>query len=201
MELKLKPILQTLERRRYQRVAISLLGRYMLEDKREFPCQTADMSPGDVGLIAPVRGKIGERVVAYLDQIGRIEGKIVRYTERGFALRLNLPLVKREKIANQLTWLINRDALGMPEDRRHERVVPHLRHAIMKVEGDREYIVRLIDISMSGAAVSTTAKPTIGARVLLGQTPGQVVRLFEGGVGITFDAMITAENFDENIKL
>src|ERR1700691_5228423 len=115
MTLKLKPIQKSLERRRHQRVAISLLGRYMLEDKREFPCQTADMSPGDVGLIAPVRGKIGERVVAYLDQIGRIEGKIVRFTERGFALRLNLPLVKREKIANQLTWLINRDALGMLE--------------------------------------------------------------------------------------
>jgi hypothetical protein len=201
MNLKLKPILKTSERRRFQRVAISLLGRYMLEDKREFPCETTDMSPGDVAIIAPVRGEIGERVVAYLDQIGRIEGRIARYTERGFALRLSLPPVKREKIANQLTWLINRDALGMPEDRRHERVVPHLRHAIMKIEGDREYIVRLVDISMSGAAVSTTAKPAVGAKVVLGQTPGYVVRMFDGGLGITFDEMITVENFDENIKL
>jgi PilZ domain len=201
MTPKLKPLQKPLERRRHQRVAIALVGRYMLEDKREFSCQTTDMSPGGVALVAPVRGQIGERVVAYLEQIGRIEGKIARHTERGFALQLNLPFVKREKIANQLTWLINRDALGMPEDRRHERIVPHLRHAILKIEGDREHVVKLIDVSMSGAAVSTPAKPAVGTRVVLGKTSGHVVRIFEGGFAVAFDEMITAENFDENIKL
>jgi len=28
----------TIEKRRYQRVKVDLLGRYMLEDRREFPC-------------------------------------------------------------------------------------------------------------------------------------------------------------------
>jgi len=27
------------ERRRFQRVSVNLLGRYMLADRREFPCQ------------------------------------------------------------------------------------------------------------------------------------------------------------------
>lgn len=31
--------------RRHQRVKVSLLGRYMLSDRREYPCQTVDMSP------------------------------------------------------------------------------------------------------------------------------------------------------------
>ena len=34
------------ERRRFRRVKLSVLGRYMLEDRREFPCQTIDISPG-----------------------------------------------------------------------------------------------------------------------------------------------------------
>ena len=34
------------DNRRYQRVKVDLLGRYMLEDRREFPCQVIDMSPG-----------------------------------------------------------------------------------------------------------------------------------------------------------
>ena len=34
------------ERRRFQRVRVNLLGRYMLADRREFPCQITDMSPG-----------------------------------------------------------------------------------------------------------------------------------------------------------
>ncbi len=201
MKLKLKPLQKSSERRRHQRVAIALLGRYMLEDKREFPCQTIDMSPGGVSVIASVRGKLGERVVAYIDQIGRVEGKIARHTERGFAIQLNLPYAKREKIANQLTWLVNRDALGMPEDRRHERIVPYRQHAILKIEGDREHVVRLIDVSVSGAAISTPAKPAIGTKVVLGQTPGHVIRIFEGGLAVSFDKMITAEHFDENIRL
>ena len=34
------------EKRRFQRVRVNLLGRYMLADRREFPCQVLDMSPG-----------------------------------------------------------------------------------------------------------------------------------------------------------
>src|SRR5664280_362362 len=34
------------ERRRPQRVKVNLLGRYMLADRREFPCQVVNMSPG-----------------------------------------------------------------------------------------------------------------------------------------------------------
>jgi hypothetical protein len=33
------------ERRRFQRVKVNLLGRYMLSDRREFPCHVANMSP------------------------------------------------------------------------------------------------------------------------------------------------------------
>lgn len=201
MNLKLKPLQKSSERRRHQRVEIALLGRYMLEDKREFPCQTVDMSVGGVALAAPVRGDIGARVVLYLDQIGRVEGRIVRLTDRGFALQMSLPLVKQEKIANQLTWLINRDSLGMPEDRRHERIVPYRRHSILKVDGDREHVVKLIDLSVSGAAMSTSARAAIGAKALLGQTPGTIIRAFDGGLAIMFDRAIPVERFDENIKL
>ncbi len=201
MDLNVKPIQKPIERRRHQRVEISLLGRYMLEDKREFPCVTTDMSPGGVACIASVRGTIGERVVVYLDQIGRVEGKIVRQTDRGFALALSLPYAKREKIANQLTWLVNRDILSLPEDRRFERIVPLRRHSILRLNGESEHVVKLIDVSMSGAAISTAIKPAVGAKALLGQTSGQVVRVFDGGFAIAFDQMIAADRFDENIKL
>ena len=42
------------ERRRHQRVKVNLLGRYMLADRREFPCQVINMSPGGIALVAPV---------------------------------------------------------------------------------------------------------------------------------------------------
>jgi hypothetical protein len=201
MTAKLKIIPKFSERRRHLRVEITLLGRYMLQDKREFPCQTVDMSPGGLAIEAPVRGAVGEHVVVYLDQIGRVEGKIARHTERGFAIQMTMPFAKREKIANQLTWLVNRDTLGMPEDRRHERIIPNRRHSILHIDGDNEHIVQLIDISVSGAAVSTAVKPAVGTRVKLGQTSGQIVRIFDGGVAVRFDQALTPDKFDENIKL
>jgi hypothetical protein len=38
------------ERRRHQRVKVMLTGRFMREDRQEFPCQTVNMSPGGVAL-------------------------------------------------------------------------------------------------------------------------------------------------------
>ncbi len=112
------------ERRRFQRVRVNLLGRYMLADRREFPCQVVDMSPGGMALIAPVNGKAGERVIAYIDHVGRLEGTIVRQFQNGFAMTIAATPRKRDKLAAQLTWLANRHVLGLPEDRRHGRVVP-----------------------------------------------------------------------------
>ena len=45
--------------RRHQRVKVTLLGRYMLPDRQEYPCQTVDMSPGGVRLTCAVLGQVG----------------------------------------------------------------------------------------------------------------------------------------------
>src|SRR3979411_1308172 len=112
------------ERRRFQRVRVNLLGRYMLADRREFPCQVANMSPGGMALVAPVAGQAGERVIAYVDHLGRLEGVIARQFENGFAMTIAATMRKRDKLAAQLTWLANRHILNMPEDRRHGRITP-----------------------------------------------------------------------------
>jgi hypothetical protein len=111
----------TSENRRYQRVKVDLLGRYMLEDRREFPCQVINMSPGGLALIAPACGRLGERVVAYVDHIGRLEGLIARLFPSGFSMTIAASQRKRDKLAAQLTWLANRHILDTPEDRRHQR--------------------------------------------------------------------------------
>ena len=112
------------ERRRFQRVRVNLLGRYMLADRREFPCQVTDMSPGGMAVIAPVTGQPGERVIAYVDHLGRLEGMIARQFQNGFAMTIAATPRKRDKLAAQLTWLANRHILNLPEDRRHGRFTP-----------------------------------------------------------------------------
>ena len=189
------------DQRRHQRVRVALLGRYMLSDRREYPCQTVDMSPGGVRLTCAVVGEMGERVVLYLEHIGRIEGIVSRHTGAGFAVRLSATPRKRDKIASQLTWLANRELLGMPEGRTHERLVPNQNAVTLRLESGREIKARLIDISMSGVAISCPTTPPLGAAVLVGSTPGRLVRYFEGGFGVEFLLPLSLDRFHAGMTL
>src|SRR5580700_8495917 len=140
----------TEERRRFQRVRVHLLGRYMLPDRREFPCQIINMSPGGLALLAPGIGNVGDRVIAYLDHIGRVEGKITRIIDNGFAMTIGATARKRDKLAAQLTWLANRDILGLPEDRRHGRIVPRNPVGRLIMPNGVNLTCRIIDVSQSG---------------------------------------------------
>ncbi|CAM3002382.1 MULTISPECIES: PilZ domain-containing protein [Methylobacterium] len=189
------------DQRRHQRVRVAVLGRYMLADRREYPCQTVDMSPGGVRLTCAVVGEVGERVVLYLEHIGRIEGVIARHSEGGFAVQLNATPRKRDKIASQLTWLANREILGLPEGRSHERLVPTHTAVTLRVESGREIKARLIDISISGVAISSTATLPLGAAVTVGSTPGRLVRYFEGGFGVQFLLPLSPDRFHAGMTL
>ena len=187
------------ERRRHQRVRVNLLGRYMLADRREYPCQVINMSPGGMALIAPVVGIVGERVVAYVDHLGRLEGKIARLIHNGFAMTIQATPRKRDKLAAQLTWLANRSILNLPEDRRHGRVVPRNPSGRLVLPNGLNIGVRVIDISNSGAAVSTTERPEIGALVTIGRVPGRVVRHLEDGFAIEFTRLQHPDTLEESV--
>ncbi|ACA17640.1 type IV pilus assembly PilZ [Methylobacterium sp. 4-46] len=192
---------QASDRRRHHRVTVSLLGRYMLSDRREYPCQTVDISPGGVRLVCAVTGEVGERTVIYLEHLGRIEGTIARVLPDGFAVAISATAHKREKIASQLTWLANRASLGLPEDRRHERVVPRQTAVTLRLDTGVEVPARLIDVSLSGAALACDLPLAIDSALLVGRTPCRVVRQFRGGIAVEFRLPISPDRFDENLVL
>jgi len=187
------------ERRRFQRVRVNVLGRYMLPDRREYPCQVANMSPGGMALIAPVAGEPGERVIAYVDHLGRLEGKIARQFENGFAMTIAATTRKRDKLAAQLTWLANRHILSLPEDRRHGRITPRNPAGRLILANGVNIAVRVIDISESGAAISTTERPEIGSPVTIGKIPGRVVRHLEEGIAIEFTRLQHSDFLEDNV--
>lgn len=178
------------ENRRYQRVKVDLLGRYMLEDRREFPCQVVDMSPGGMAVIAPQSGRVGERVVAYIDHIGRLEGAISRIFPSGFSMNIAASQRKRDKLAAQLTWLANRHILDLPEDRRHQRVLSRDQTTTLRTEHGVDEKCRIVDLSVSGVAVISDNRPPIGTSVRVGKAPGRVVRHLENGFAVEFSRII-----------
>ena len=189
------------ERRRHQRVKVNLLGRYMLADRREFPCQVVNMSPGGIALVAPVSGDPGERVIAYVDHLGRLEGKIARLLDTGFAMTVEATLRKRDKLAAQLTWLANRNILNLPEDRRHGRFIPRKSSARLILPNGNDVTCRIIDLSESGTAVaiSPELRPVVGAMVTIGKATGRVVRHIEDGFAVEFTRLQHPDFIEENV--
>jgi hypothetical protein len=189
------------DRRRYQRVRVNLLGRYMLTDRQEYPCQVVNMSPGGMALIAPTIGQVGERVIAYVDHVGRLEGTIARTLVNGFAMTISATPRKRDKLAAQLTWLANRHILNLPEDRRHGRFTPRNPNSTLILPNGASIGVRIIDVSLSGAGIAIGAhlRPEIGAMVTLGRVPGRVVRHLEEGFAIEFTRLQHPDSIEESV--
>jgi hypothetical protein len=187
------------DRRRNQRMNVHLLGRFMLEDRREYPCQTLNMSPGSVAMTTPIVGRVGERVVAYVDHVGRVEGKIVRTFDGGFAMTIAATLRKKDKLAAKLTWLANRHELNLPEDRRHDRVSPEITSVVVSLPDGREFTARVVDLSLSGAALAFEVQPPIGSPIMLGKVRATVVRHSEDGVAVEFTSLQTQSSLRSNL--
>jgi len=191
-----KGIAARAERRNFQRVRVKVYGRFMLEDRTEHPCNVIDISPGSVAFRTDRIGEPGERVVAYLDHIGRLEGVVTRTFDDGFAMTIVASDRKRDKLAAQLTWLANKHELDLPEDRRHERVAPRNPITVLKLDDGRQYRCRIIDLSLSGAAIELEVKPAIGVPVTLGTMRGRIVRHFEDGVAVEFATLQRPDTLD-----
>ncbi|MDA7945877.1 MAG: PilZ domain-containing protein [Hyphomicrobiaceae bacterium] len=158
----------------------------MRENRQEYPCQTINMSAGGIAVRAPDVGERGERIVMYVDTLGRIEGEIVRTSKDGFALKLHATRHRQEKIVSTLTWLLNKDRFVSLEARRHDRNEPKNQATKLRLPDGSELSCRVLDISLSGAAVAADVAVPTGALVMLGRTPGQVIRQNEGSVSIEF---------------
>jgi PilZ domain len=75
------------ERREHPRTKVAVSGRLMLANRRECVCTIVDVSLGGVAVLAKDRGSLGEPVVLYVDDVGRLQGQIVRLFDGGFAFK------------------------------------------------------------------------------------------------------------------
>ena len=173
-------------KRQYARIKTRLLGRYMLADRRESKCIVIDVSLGGVALAAPEKGALGETVVLYIDQIGRVQGKIVRFLDGGFALQLDGSARTTERIAARLRELQAGETLEPhPERRQEARIKLDSDDAPKGVTGGANYEV--VDLSFTGADVKLAGeRPAIGAVLQVGRLRGTVIRHTSAGVAIEF---------------
>ncbi len=174
------------DRRRNKRYPLALIGRFMRADRHEYPCRLVDISVGGAAFSSPVQLEVGEQVIAYIDEIGGLEGVVSRLFEGGFAMHLRATRHKREKLASRITWLINREEIEGLEARAHDRAAPGNSQSALRLADGVVVKCSLIDVSLSGASVATEVRPSIGSEVMVGKLRARVMRHHNRGIGVRF---------------
>lgn len=181
------------ELRRHRRLQLKLAGRFMRADRSEFTCELKDVSVGGAAVVSPHVPEIGERIVAYFDHLGGVEGVVSRKSGDGFAFSFKVSEHKREKLAAQIMWLINKEVYPEQAGRLHERTGTRGRHTTLKVDDGVIIDVELLDLSSSGASLGTPARPPLGSFVVAGKTRAIVRRHHAHGIGLQFLTLLTPE--------
>jgi len=198
------PSFSASNQRRYPRYPLTLPGRFMRSDKLDYPCRLIDISVESAAMTSPVPLRVGEKLIVYLTHLGGLEGQVVRVFPGGFAMAIEGTQRKRDKLSAQLPRLAAQAevAADTPQDevRAYPRVTPE--EEAMLILGDGAILTcRIHNLSMSGAALLTPARPELGSLVTLNRRRATVVRHYERGIAIEFfkDQHDTADAYDVDV--
>jgi len=157
------------ERRAEVRIDFRIGGKFRLAnkrdakgDRRKFACRTINISQSAIVLAAPVAGAIGERVIAYFEEFGELNGAVIRVFDGGFAMKIVANPKDRSRFWDKLLWLKESQNLKVSDRRRHKRIIPQEPRSTLILSDGRILECFVIDMSASGVAVSADIVPSIG---------------------------------------
>lgn len=169
-----------------------VFGRFMLPDMSEHACQVQDMtSTGAIFITSDVPAP-GQPIVAYLEDLGRVEVVSGEAVQGGFRVTYSATGARLERLMQRIEWVHRRGSAGTIEQRRHQRFEPKDRHSVITLPDGRTYACEVMDISVSGAAIKTSVMPSMGTYLMVGKMKGRVVRFLEQGVAIEFVRQLEA---------
>ena len=174
-----------------------IFGRFMLPDMSEHPCQVSSIDADGATLLSDQEVEPGTAIIAYLEDIGRVDGTLKKAIEGGFYVSFNLTGTRRERMERRLEWFENSDLAK----RRDDRFVPKESVSQITLSDGREYECEVLDISVSGASIKTDILPSIGTHLSLGKMRGRVVRYTADGIGIEFMRQLQPEKLTEQAVL
>lgn len=158
----------------------------MLPDSTEHPCQVSQLTPEGAVFLTGIEAPAGSAIVAYIDEIGRLEATAGNAVEGGFAVVFRVSEARRERIESRIRSLQGASTDDDIPHRRHPRQEKAGSASHITLPDGRVYPCEVIDVSVSGAAIRTDVIPALGMSILLGKMRGRVVRYLESGVAIEF---------------
>ena len=90
------------ERRRQARANLNLHVRFLLQDGSEHGGVVSDVSVGGMNIVSEAKPTEGTIVIAYVEDLGRLEGVVSRVDDHGIAVRLTLSALRRDNLEERL---------------------------------------------------------------------------------------------------
>ncbi len=176
-----------------------IFGRFMLPDMSEHPCQVVDLTSTGATFLTQFVPSKGLAIVAYLEEVGRVEAISSGPVTGGFSVVFSLTGSRLDRLQQRIEWLQKRQVGEEPDGRRHARYEPSEKTSQISLPDGRIYNCEVIDISLSGAAIKTEVMPSVGTFLMLGKMRGRVVRYLDQGVAIEFVKQLDRSNIQPGI--
>ena len=173
-----------------------LVGRMAITSRSEVPilsptvvhCTALSLSAVVVVVEAAPAVSVGDTLAAVFEQVGTIRCKVTETRGGGFQAIITDDLETRTKLAATINWLKKKTLREASDLRDGYRRRPLTSTAYLYTEaGETE--VFIVDVSSTGALISSTTRPPLGATVSVGKINGRVVRHADLGFAITFYEM------------
>jgi hypothetical protein len=176
-----------------------VFGRFMLPDMSEHACQVLDLTMQGATFITNDVPPPGMAIVAYLEDLGRVEVLSGSPVQGGFTVSYAATGARLDRLKQRIQYLMDR-ADGAPDHRRHPRFEPKDKHSSIMMPDGRSYSCEVLDISVSGAGIKTDVMPALGTYLMVGKMKGRVVRYLENGFAIEFVKQLSAVQPDPSFN-
>jgi len=181
------------EPRHDSRIIVNVAAQFSLADRRNrrgarrvFQCRAVYLSTRAAGFVSPARVKVGERIIAHIERLGRLEGVVQCVLERGFLMNILAGKTECERLADKIEWLEKHKNHDVTERRADPRMTPANMYSRVVLPDGNSETCHVLNISASGAALSADAVPEVGTVLIVGRVVGHVVRHFDGGFAVQF---------------
>ena len=175
------------DRRQFVRVEVNSPCRYLVAGIEHMEAMLADVSQGGAAIMARNRPRMGEKVIAYVNHLIRLEGQVVRYFRGGFAIIFKLSQAKLVRVLRHL-YPAAAEAFAKAESQKVEvESLPAVEKCECRYLSGEKLEGVVTDLSVVGASFRSILRPPVGTRVMLGNTQAKVVRYTPDGFALEFE--------------
>jgi hypothetical protein len=162
--------------------------KFTVANEPEAAGTVTNMSEGGMFVESGAIAGVGQRLVAYPDELGRVAGNVVRVSDAGFAVQFDISKYDRLVLERRIeAYLLGLPYLRLADRRAHVRFPLSLEATARIVPSGREFKCTITDISRVGAFVQANNRPSLFSEIKIGGITGRVCRLTRDGFAIKFE--------------